>query len=162
MDEFQVTDIADAMILKQLFAYLFDKGLVLVATSNRWQDIASLPGPDFYNSDRVQGFLLIPFLDPDPEQAFLYVLKCKKFIVEIFKCWWWKAVLRVRSRSGSVCSEAGSISTRYGSGSGSWSFYNQAKIVRKPLIPSVLWLHYDFLSLKNDVMQRQKVMGKKY
>ena len=31
---------------------------------------------------------------------------------------------------------SGSISTRYGSGSG--SFYHQAKIVRKPLIPTVL------------------------
>jgi hypothetical protein len=28
---------------------------------------------------------------------------------------------------------------------------HQAKIVRKPLIPTVLWLLYDFLSLKNDV-----------
>ena len=31
-----------------------------------------------------------------------------------------------------------SISTRYGSGFGSGSFYNQAKIVRKTLIPTVL------------------------
>jgi hypothetical protein len=41
----------------------------------------------------------------------------------------------------------GSISQRYGSG----SFYNQAKIVRKTFIPTVLLLLYDFLSLKNDV-----------
>jgi len=33
----------------------------------------------------------------------------------------------------------------------SGSFYHQAKIVRKTLIPTVLWLLLDFLSLKNDV-----------
>ncbi len=49
-------------------------------------------------------------------------------------------------------SGAGSISTRYGSG----SFYNQAKIVRKTLVPTVLRLLYDFLSLKNDVNEASK------
>jgi hypothetical protein len=34
---------------------------------------------------------------------------------------------------------------------GSGSFSHQSKIVRKTLIPSVLWLLLDFLSMKNDV-----------
>jgi hypothetical protein len=43
------------------------------------------------------------------------------------------------------------ISQRYGSGSGSGSFYHQTKIVRKTLITIVLRLLLDFSSLKNDV-----------
>ncbi len=42
---------------------------------------------------------------------------------------------------------SGSICQRHGSG----SFYHQAKIVRKTLIPTVLLLLFDFLSLENDV-----------
>ncbi len=45
-------------------------------------------------------------------------------------------------------SGSGSASQRYGSGYG--SFY-QGKIVRKTLIPTVLRLLFDLLSLKNDV-----------
>ncbi len=51
------------------------------------------------------------------------------------------------SGPGSVCiwasgSASGSVSHKYGSGSG--SFHNQANIVRKTLIFAVLWLLYDF------------------
>jgi hypothetical protein len=44
-------------------------------------------------------------------------------------------------------SGSGSTSQRYGSG----SFYHHAKIVRKTLIPTILLIFFDFLSLKNDV-----------
>ncbi len=39
--------------------------------------------------------------------------------------------------------------------------YHQAKIVRKTLIPTVLWLLYDFLSLGNDVNVASKVTRRK-
>ncbi len=55
-------------------------------------------------------------------------------------------------------SGSGSISTRYGTG----SFY-QEKIVWKNLIPTVSWLIYDFLYLKNylNVDSKSTVISKK-
>jgi hypothetical protein len=52
-----------------------------------------------------------------------------------------------------------SISTRYGSGYG--SFYYQAKVVRNTLIPTVLGLLYDFVSFKNNVNVASKIYKEK-
>ena len=65
-DEFHVTDIADAMILSRLLKAMFDRGAVLVATSNRH--------PDSLYKDGINRQLVLPAIE---------LLKTKLDVVEL-------------------------------------------------------------------------------
>ncbi len=65
-DEFHVTDVADAMILKRLFTALLEKNIIIVSTSNR--------APDNLYEGGLKRDMFLPFIE---------ILKTKMFVVQL-------------------------------------------------------------------------------
>lgn len=72
-DEFQVTDIADAVILKRLFEVLYQNYVFMVATSNRHPDRLYLQG--------LQRHVFLPFIDEVKHKCDVVYITAKDFRV---------------------------------------------------------------------------------
>lgn len=63
-DEFQVTDVADAMMMQRLFSNLFANNVTVISTSNRsvfWSGVMGREPDDLYR-DGVQRDRFVPFI----------------------------------------------------------------------------------------------------